>query len=90
MMVARARVIVRGRVQGVFFRVEARTRARSLGVAGWVRNRPDGAVEAAFEGPREAVESMLRWSEQGPAGARVDAVDVTWEPPVGDEGFEVR
>ena len=65
-------------------------RARSLGLAGWVRNRPDGAVEAVFEGPQEPVESMLRWCEQGPAGARVDAVDVTWEQPVGDEGFEVR
>ena len=90
MSVARARAVISGRVQGVFFRAEARARARSLGVAGWVRNRPDGAVEAAFEGSRAAVESMLRWCEQGPAGARVAAVDVIWEPPVGDEGFEVR
>jgi len=84
---ARARVVIDGRVQGVFFRTEARARAGSLGVAGWVRNRPDGAVEAAFEGPRDAVESMVRWCERGPAGARVDTVDVTWEQP---EGFEVR
>ena len=90
MSVARARVVISGRVQGVFFRAEARARARSLGVAGWVRNRPDGAVEAAFEGSQAAVESMLRWCEQGPAGARVAAVDVIWEPPVGDERFEVR
>jgi acylphosphatase len=88
--VARAHVVISGRVQGVFFRVEASRRARSLGVSGWVRNRPDGAVEVAFEGPREAVESMLRWCGRGPAGARVDAVDVTWEQPVGGEGFEVR
>jgi acylphosphatase len=88
--VARARAVISGRVQGVFFRAEASQRARSLGVSGWVQNHPDGAVEAAFEGSREAVESMLRWCEQGPAGARVDAVDVTWEQPVGGEGFEVR
>jgi acylphosphatase len=88
--VARARAVISGRVQGVFFRAEARQRARSLGLAGWVQNRPDGAVEAAFEGSREAVESMLRWCDQGPTGARVDAVDVTWEQPVGGEGFEVR
>jgi acylphosphatase len=90
MSVARAHTVISGRVQGVFFRAEAKARARSLGVAGWVRNRPDGAVEAVFEGPREAVESMVRWCEQGPAGAKVDAADVTWEEPVGDEGFEVR
>jgi acylphosphatase len=88
--VARARAVISGRVQGVFFRAEVSDRARSLGVAGWVRNRPDGAVEAEFEGPREAVESMLRWCSQGPAGALVDAVDVTWDQPVGGEGFEVR
>jgi acylphosphatase len=90
MVVARARVIVRGRVQGVFFRAEASAHARSLGVVGWVRNRPDGVVEAAFEGQTDAVESMLRWCEQGPTGARVDAVEVTWEEPVGDAAFEVR
>jgi len=88
--VARARAVISGRVQGVFFRAEARQRARSLGLAGWVQNRADGAVEVEFEGPKEAVESMLRWCNQGPAAARVDAVDVTWEPPLGDEGFEAR
>ena len=80
---ARAHVTARGRVQGVFFRAEAASRARSLGLAGWVRNLSDGSVEAVFEGPQEAVESMLRWCEQGPAGARVEAVDVTWEPAGG-------
>lgn len=90
MSVARAHVVISGRVQGVFFRVEASRRARSLGVSGWVRNRSDGAVEAAFEGSRDAVESMLRWCGQGPAGAQVDAVDVTWEQPAGGKGFEVR
>jgi acylphosphatase len=90
MVIARARVVVRGRVQGVFFRVEARDRARSLRLAGWVRNRPDGAVEAAFEGTREHVDSMLRWCEHGPAGARVVSVEVEWEAPLGEAGFEVQ
>ncbi len=90
MDIKRTHAVIRGRVQGVFFRAEASARARSLGLAGWVRNRPDGAVEAVFEGPQQAVESMLRWCERGPAGARVDAVDVTWEPPEGDTAFDVR
>ena len=83
-------MVAHGRVQGVFFRAEASARASSLGLAGSVRNLPDGSVEAVFEGPREAVESMVRWCEQGPAGAKVAAAEVTWEEPVGDEGFEVR
>jgi acylphosphatase len=66
------------------------SRARSLGLAGWVRNRPDGSVEAVFEGEQERVDSMLRWCERGPAGARVDAVEVSWEQPVGDTRFVVR
>ena len=81
---------MRGHVQGVFFRAEARARARSLGLAGSVKNLPDGTVEAVFEGPKEHVDSMLRWCEHGPADARVDGVDVTWEQPVGDAAFEVR
>jgi acylphosphatase len=90
MTVIRARAVISGRVQGVFFRAEARARARSLGLAGWVRNLPDGNVEAVFEGLEEQVRSMLRWCEEGPSGARVDAVDVTWEHPAGSKGFEVR
>jgi acylphosphatase len=87
--VIRARVRVRGRVQGVFFRAETRDRARSLGLAGWVRNCPDGSVEAVFEGDRERVQSMVHWCERGPSGARVDGVDVAWEEPVGEQGFAV-
>lgn len=90
MTTCRARVIVRGRVQGVFFRSETRSRARSAGVRGWVRNRRDGAVEAVFEGPRVAVDSMLRWCRRGPAGAAVDSLDVEWEDPAGESGFDVR
>ena len=66
---ARARVVIRGRVQGVFFRVETRERARSLGLAGWVRNNPDGTVEAVFQGDRDRVDSMLAWCRRGPAAA---------------------
>ena len=86
----RARVLVSGRVQGVFFREETRRRARSLGIAGWVANRPEGTVEAVFEGPRKQVESMVGWCGRGPSGARVDDVQVAWEDPRGDEGFAVR
>ena len=86
----RARVVVSGRVQGVFFRDETRRRARSLGVAGWVANRREGTVEAAFEGPREPVESMVRWCGHGPTGAQVDDVQTTWEDPRDVRGFAVR
>ena len=85
----RAHVQVRGRVQGVFFRMETRDRARSLGLEGWVRNRPDGTVEAVFEGDRARVESMVDWCARGPAGAQVDNVDVKWEEPAGESGFAV-
>jgi acylphosphatase len=87
---ARAHARIRGRVQGVFFRDEARSRARTRNVAGWVRNDTDGTVEAVFEGGREAVESLLRWCERGPSGARVDAVDVEWQEPAGERDFQVR
>jgi acylphosphatase len=88
--VMRVRVQVRGRVQGVFFRAEARARAESLGVAGWIRNLPDGRVEAVYEGEDEQVESMVEWCRRGPAGAEVEAVDVEREEPVGETGFRVR
>ena len=86
----RARVVVRGAVQGVYFRVEARERARSRGVAGWIRNLPDGSVEAIFEGAPEHVDSLIAWCRRGPRGARVEAVSVGWEEPLGASGFEVR
>ena len=86
----RARVQVRGRVQGVFFRAEARARAESLGVAGWIRNLADGSVEAVFEGEDGRVESMVGWCRRGPTGAEVEAVDVEREEPVGETGFRVR
>ncbi len=73
----RVRILVAGRVQGVFFRQSAVDEARRLGVRGWVRNVPDGRVEAEAEGEREHVEALLRWCGRGPPGALVDDVQVT-------------
>jgi acylphosphatase len=86
----RARVRIRGRVQGVFFRSETQARARSLGVAGWVRNDSDGSVEAVFEGRPDAVESMVAWCSRGPSGSAVEDVDVEWEEPRAERGFAIR
>ena len=88
--VIRRRVIVHGRVQGVFFRDTTRRMARSRGVGGWVRNTPDGTVEAVFEGEAEAVESMVRCLATGPRGAVVERVEVTDEEPEGLTGFRIR
>jgi acylphosphatase len=85
--VKRAHVLVRGRVQGVGYRMAASQRARSRNLAGFVRNLPDGCVEAAFEGDPDAVDALVAWCERGPAGARVDAVEVQLETPTGDTGF---
>ncbi|MGH2962486.1 MAG: acylphosphatase [Solirubrobacterales bacterium] len=82
--------MIHGRVQGVFFRDTTRRRAAERGVAGWVRNNPDGSVEAAFEGEPEAVESMVRLAHEGPRGAVVERVDVSEEEPEGLAGFSVR
>ncbi|MDK2383621.1 MAG: acylphosphatase, partial [Candidatus Korarchaeota archaeon] len=68
-----------GRVQGVFFRSTMRDVARELGVRGWVRNLPDGSVEAVVEGEREKVEKIVEWAHQGPPLARVQRVEVRWE-----------
>lgn len=87
---ARARVVISGRVQGVFFRASAEDEARSRGLAGWVRNRPDGQVEAVFEGEKAAVEAVIAWCHRGPPAARVTGVAVTWEEPRGEQGFSVR
>jgi acylphosphatase len=87
---SRAHVFVSGDVQGVFFRYETRERARSQGVAGWVRNLPDGRVESVFEGSGPAVQAMVDWCREGPRGARVTEVEVTAEEPEGLDSFEVR
>jgi acylphosphatase len=86
----RRRIVVHGRVQGVFFRDTTRRRASSRGVAGWVSNRPDGAVEAAFEGDPDAVRSMVEFVREGPRGAEVERVEESEEEPEGLSGFEVR
>ena len=86
----RRRVIVRGLVQGVFFRDSARRLAQRHGVSGWVANRADGAVEAIFEGEADAVERLIAFSREGPRGAQVESVEVTEEEPTGLSGFAVR
>jgi acylphosphatase len=86
----RRRVVVTGRVQGVWFRESCRHEAAALGVAGWVRNRADGAVEAAFEGESSAVLAMVTWCRIGPPRAEVAGVDVIEEAPSGEIGFRVR
>ena len=86
----RRRAVVHGRVQGVFFRDTMRRMAQSRGVAGWVTNRPDGAVEAVFEGEPVDVESMLSFSREGPRGAAVERVELIEEEPEGLSGFAIR
>lgn len=86
----RRRVVVAGRVQGVFYRDSCRRRARALGVAGWAVNRDDGRVEVALEGSAEAVEAMVAWCRSGPPLAVVTELEVAHEEPVGEAGFAVR
>jgi acylphosphatase len=87
----RARILVSGEVQGVFFRHSTVDEARRLGLAGFVRNLADGRVEAEAEGERAAVEALVRWCHRGPPAARVDAVQVDWMAPTGAAGpFTVR
>lgn len=91
MSMVRAHVIIDGRVQGVFFRHFTREEASRLGVTGWVKNRPDGQVEAIFEGDETAVQRMLEWCHKGPPYAVVRKVDTNWEEYGGEfEGFSIR
>jgi acylphosphatase len=80
----RAHVLVSGRVQGVYYRSYAEEKARELSLTGWVRNRPDGKVEAVFEGEQEAVDEIVDWSHKGSPASRVEKVDVAWETPTGE------
>jgi len=77
---SRVHLWIAGRVQGVFFRASTMDKARELGLAGWVRNNPDGSVEVVAEGPRDVVEELVAWSHKGPRHAVVDSVEVEWEP----------
>ena len=86
----RVHVVVRGDVQGVFFRDTVHRSAEDRGVAGWVRNNSDGTVEAVFEGSADDVDALLALSREGPRAASVEQVDVEDEEPEGLEGFEVR
>ena len=86
----RRRVVVHGRVQGVFYRGSTVERAREVGVNGWVRNRPDGTVEAVFEGSAEQVAEMVRYCREGPPWARVERIEEFEEAPEDLGGFGVR
>ena len=86
----RAHVIVRGRVQNVFFRASCRREATRLGLSGFVSNLRDGRVEGVFEGEADAVRDAVEWCRHGPPDAVVESIEVTFEEPVGETGFRVR
>jgi acylphosphatase len=87
----RAHVFVKGRVQGVFFRVETRQEAKKRNVVGWVQNTFDGRVEAVFEGQKEDVKKLVDFCRRGPSGAKVTDIDVQWQEYSGEfKGFKIR
>jgi acylphosphatase len=88
--VTRSHVVVHGHVQGVFFRDSCRREANARGVAGWITNRPDGAVEAVFEGHPDDVAALVEFCRRGPRGADVGSVEETSEDPEGLTGFRIR
>jgi acylphosphatase len=88
-MAVRARLVVRGLVQGVWYRGSLQHEARRRGVGGWVRNRADGTVEAEVEGERDDVDVIIAWARRGPRGARVEDVSVEWTQPRGERDFVV-
>lgn len=84
-------MIIRGLVQGVWFRQSTKDEASRLGVHGWVRNLPNGNVEALFEGEKKKVEELVGWCHRGPSGAQVASVDIAWEQYQGEFGhFAIR
>ena len=85
----RRHLLIDGRVQGVWFRESCRREAATRGVAGWIRNRMDGRVEAVFEGSTEAVDAIVAWCRTGPPRAEVTGVEVVAEPPQGEASFAV-
>jgi acylphosphatase len=90
-MGSRAHLLITGKVQGVFYRANARDEARRLGLTGWVKNLPDGRVEAVVEGQEEQVKKLIDWCHRGPPAATVRDVDVRWEDYEGEfAGFQVR
>jgi len=86
----RFHVFISGRVQGVFFRIFTQKKAESLGLCGWVRNLPDGRVEAVFEGEPEKIKQMLSWCDQGSPASQVDKVERQEEEPEGLKRFEIE
>lgn len=87
----RAHLHISGRVQGVSFRASTQVQAQKLGVTGWVRNLQDGRVEAVLQGPKAKVDELIRWCHTGPPSAKVEKVDVAWEPGAEEfSGFDVR
>ncbi len=80
----RAHLRIYGRVQGVFFRANMREQARMLGLTGWVRNLPDGSVEAVIEGPRDKVLELVKWAHKGPRLAKVERVEIEWGKATGE------
>jgi acylphosphatase len=85
----RQRIVVHGRVQAVGYRYWARIEAQRLGVAGWIRNRSDGAVEAEIEGEAPSVDAMLAWLDDGPPGADVTSISTADLEPTGERGFRI-
>lgn len=80
----RIQLVIKGRVQGVYFRATAQREARHLGLTGWVKNRPDGTVEIVAEGEEESVKDLLVWAQQGPSTARVDKIETRWRSYTGE------
>jgi acylphosphatase len=90
-METRAHVFVSGRVQGVFFRSETKHNADRNNVKGWIRNLPDGRVEAVFEGKKDAVKTLIAFCKQGPTGAKVIDIDLTWQTYAGEfDRFRIK
>ena len=81
---SRAHILINGRVQGVFFRASTQETARNLGLKGWVRNLPDGNVEAVFEGPSKKVKEAVQWCYKGPPGSSVSKIDEKWSKHTGE------
>jgi acylphosphatase len=84
MALKQVQLLVRGRVQGVFFRASTQREARRLGLTGWVKNRPDGPVEILAEGEEDELKELIAWANRGPSAARVERVDIRWRSFVGD------
>ncbi len=89
-MKSRAHVLFAGKVQGVFFRANTERKARETGIYGWVRNIPDGRVEAVFEGEKERVEAIIDWCAHNQPYAIVENVEIRWEEPEGLRNFSVK